>query len=767
MTDAVKLYAPLDVSELVTSDRELSKQTNDRRNEFDTIKVLNIEESRCLKDGYHVIKRQKLQMVMAKRRKDEVLLENRIWCILRDLGYSVLNKSGNFYLPPKGGSHDARQIDVFAKDDDTVVIAECKFRKKAAGENVSNWINDLAARRQDMEASVREHYNDEKLKFIVILCSNGVKWTEFDYALAKQHNINIVTEAQLGYFEENARHLGELGRYQFHANFLEGQTIGTLEGLRVDALEGIRPDGRRTFVFHMKAKDFLKVAFVNHRKLSDPDSAPSYQRLITKKRQKALREFVDKGGEFHNPITVSIREDELRGIKFERFAEGSQCGILTLPPHYNIMQIIDGQHRSYGTAASEKQGLLLKIVAIVNPLHGEEARLFRDINKEQRHVNASLLGELEGDINWEAADPKVRHEALCSRIADMLVNGSYSPLWMPKQKLTLAEVKKAVSKSGLVGQTNKNQTMISGVFTRRTSEESLKAFLTFMTWWFESIRTAAPEIWNSDMQSQFHGGPHSNVFVSGHILFVASLFKILNRIEERDFNRMGPVQLQAVVQPYLNAYTTVLGTMTPDSYKLEFGTRRYGSGGPEDMNMLISVSVKRYQPEINSTQIADFIKNSSAERVTPLVGKAKEIAEFSLDWVKKQLEEKFLGRFFQLGSKESDAGLLSTLGAIMKKEEGARGDNLADYLEFKHIVRHLLDKPRIVKHLKEVLKISTAASNAGANDYAWLATITGILSPAFDGRIDDIQQSTIQEVFAHLTCYGIDEENVDQMQKAA
>jgi hypothetical protein len=226
---------------------------------------------------------------------------------------------------------------------------------------------------------------------------------------------------------------------------------------------------------------------------------------------------------------------------------------------------------------------------------------------------------------------------------------------------------------------------------------------------------------------------------------------------------MREKELQVHAQPYLNAYLTVLGTMTPDSYRMEYGNRRYGTGGPEDMNMLISVSVKRYEPSLTSEQIEDFIRNSSAERVAPLVERAKHIASFAVSLVKAQLEEKIGPKVWEPGAKESEPKLVEMLTSMKRREKSARGESLSNYFEFKHI-KNLTEKAKWGKPLKEVIKIATAA---GTDDYDWLAVVTGIISPQFDGKIDDAQKLTIQEVFAHFTCFGIDEENVDEPQIAA
>ena len=76
------------------------------------------QEKRKLPGGRVIIEKTKLH--------DEVL-ENRFWCVLYQFGFEELNAGRNFQIQVTSEGHRVeKQIDVFGKDGDIIVVAECK-----------------------------------------------------------------------------------------------------------------------------------------------------------------------------------------------------------------------------------------------------------------------------------------------------------------------------------------------------------------------------------------------------------------------------------------------------------------------------------------------------------------------------------------------------------------------------------------------------------------------------------------------------------------
>lgn len=78
-------------------------------------------------DGWVVQRENKSSFRMRRAKRFDEVLENRFWNILYRFGYAQINAGRQFRIVVgKGGEATEKQIDVFAKDDETVVVAECK-----------------------------------------------------------------------------------------------------------------------------------------------------------------------------------------------------------------------------------------------------------------------------------------------------------------------------------------------------------------------------------------------------------------------------------------------------------------------------------------------------------------------------------------------------------------------------------------------------------------------------------------------------------------
>src|SRR3546814_4005057 len=85
--------------------------------------------------------------------------------------------------------------------------------------------------------AVRSHYGPGfKPKFIWCFVTDNVRWSQEDLRRAADHNINVIRELELLYFEEFSKKIGPAARYQFHAEYLEGQKVPALSGRKAPAV---------------------------------------------------------------------------------------------------------------------------------------------------------------------------------------------------------------------------------------------------------------------------------------------------------------------------------------------------------------------------------------------------------------------------------------------------------------------------------------------------------------------------------------------------
>lgn len=78
-------------------------------------------------EGWAVQRENKASYRMRRPKVFDEILENRFWNILYRFGYQELNKGRNFKIKLTGDNGaTAKQVDVFAKDEETIIVAECK-----------------------------------------------------------------------------------------------------------------------------------------------------------------------------------------------------------------------------------------------------------------------------------------------------------------------------------------------------------------------------------------------------------------------------------------------------------------------------------------------------------------------------------------------------------------------------------------------------------------------------------------------------------------
>ena len=235
-------------------------------------------------------------------------LENKLWCLLYRMGYKDMNQGHNFKIryKRKDGEYDEKQIDVFAKDDETIVIAECKSASVLKKKNLQKDIDSFANVKGGMANSVKKFYGKEyKPKILWLFVTENIIWSSPDKERAKAENIRIITEREFTYFKQITDHLGPASKYQFLAEFFQRQRIPELQNKSVPAIRG-KLGGRPFYCFVTTPMQLLKISFVNHRALDDPEGYPTYQRMIQRSRVKQIGEFLKKGGFFPTNFLINF-----------------------------------------------------------------------------------------------------------------------------------------------------------------------------------------------------------------------------------------------------------------------------------------------------------------------------------------------------------------------------------------------------------------------------------------------------------------------------
>lgn len=586
-------------------------------------------------DGWYVHRENKTSLRMRRAKQSSEILENRFWNILYRFGYSDLNKGRKFRVfVGKAESATEKLIDVFAKDDETVVVALCKSLPLPKKLSLSDDINEFSGLKKPISDAVRRHYGDDfKPKIIWCFVTENIRWDDGDIALAKDSNINVIQGLELLYFEEFSKKIGPAARYQFHAEYLEDQKVPALSGRKVPAVK-TKLGGKTAYLFSALAKDILRIAFVNHRDLRDPSGAPSYQRIVKPSRLKEIGEFLDKGKYFPNTILLNFH----RKPAFEQQAKDNVSSIafgsLILPDRYKSCWIIDGQHRLYGTTyTSEDYDTPLFFIGFDTVSAAEEANIFVEINSKQATVPPTLLSALEGEVKWDSPIPKERLAAISSRAVDLLNTRGGGALEGKvvspgitagtSQPLNVRSIQDRINQSGLVGAIDgRTAQIVGGPCWNEDSEIALKRLVSLIDLHFEEVRSANPVRWEQGKA----GLLCTNFGVGSHIRLLNELIQFASDPRGEALAKTEIHDLYDGIREYISPVLDFIKTASDLDFEKRFKVIFGSSGFHHYFFAIVDLIVERF-PEFAPEGYKDF-KRLSSHEVTDLTDR-------QVKWVQK------------------------------------------------------------------------------------------------------------------------------------
>ena len=385
-------------------------------------------------DGWRIVRRNTKSTRMAKPKPDAEQLEDEVWSVLAQMGFKEMSKGRQFTIAV-GDGLPSRQIDVFAKDDESVIIVECTRRDTPGRKSMAQLIEKIRAIREDLQKSIRKVYGQcSKLKVGYVIATRHISWSEVDLEKCKVAKIRVITDSELNYYALLSQHLKHAARYQFLGHMFAGRKI---EGLKekVVATRG-KMGGETFYTFLICPDELLKIAYVGHKASRDIENLETYQRMLQPRRLKKIAEYINDGNKFPTNIVVNLKTGRKKKLRFDvKETYGDEAlGELYLPQLYASAWIIDGQHRLYGYAYAREQktfkqdSTVLPVLAYENLPSDKEMNLFIDINSKQVKVSTGLLVELYADLHWRSSDPEEAFQALLSRIASRLNSERTSPL---------------------------------------------------------------------------------------------------------------------------------------------------------------------------------------------------------------------------------------------------------------------------------------------------------------------------------------------------
>lgn len=497
--------------ENIVSGKELITAKNKRKNLYIEARERKVALEELEEEGWEYVK-DYADSKFVKVRKEKPFyerFEDQIWLLFFQMGFKLLNRDANFKMNYDFNNPDfTQQIDVFAADDETILIVECKSSEDLNEVQFKKDIEKLHGQMEGLRKCALKQYPGRKVKFI--WATHNCIMSAKDIKRLQEWDIIFFSDSTIQYYSELVKHLGTCSRYQLLGNLLANTEIKKMQN-KVLAIKG-KMGGHEYYEFSIEPEKLLKIGYVLHRNEANKNMMPTYQRIIKRKRLKEVQSFINDGGYFPNSIIISI-DSGGRKLQFDESPTKlddsiSKIGVLHLPKRYHSAYIIDGQHRLYGYSDSEYANTnSIPIVAFVDLDRSEQLKLFMDINENQKSVSKTLRITLNSDMLWDSPNQNERRDAIRSKIAQMCGEEQSSPLLGrvvigedEKNKIkciTIQAIQLALQKCSFFSTFAKNNTIATnGSFDVGDNQATIDRFYPFLEGCFKTVKNECETEWS-------------------------------------------------------------------------------------------------------------------------------------------------------------------------------------------------------------------------------------------------------------------------------
>lgn len=618
-------------------------------------KSLKMKVDAEIEDGWTEAKKNKRSVRMERSKPTDRQLEDDVWTLFYKMGFTELNADRRFLITMKDGSN--RQIDVFAKDDETVFVVECTHSRDGGAKSVKGVLDKIEAIREDVIKAIHEVFGKEpKLKVKFAVAVRNVEIRGADRERAQQLKVPIITDTDIEYFSKLAAILKSASRFQFLGRYLQGEKV---EGLRTRVPATRGRVGETTFYnFLISPHELLRIAYISHKGRSENDDLESYQRMVKTNRLKAIGAYIDNGGTFPTNIVVNIK---LEGLNFD-IGEGfgnTTTGTLNLPGQYGSAWVIDGQHRLYGFAyagrAPENDQSVVSVLAYENLPVRKEIEMFVDINTKQVKVQRNLVNEIISSLDIDDVDPRKRLDAMCARIVLALGREKSSPVYERVltvgetknnfQCLTLTSFADGIDENNLLGRVHKangkknSATLVAGplgTLTLESADIMQKARLA-IAGYLDIFAKGVPEHW---ALGDAKGGYLCTNLGLRSLLVV---FRKLIVFCERDGVRADGLNADEVVdmvRPYAAYIVEYFKKASPD-HIARFRNRGSSLKSVSENAFQMMAIIAEADQSYDDKEVKDYLAKQDIEGTRLARTMIDEINEIIFDDVVKTLKEKF------------------------------------------------------------------------------------------------------------------------------
>jgi DNA sulfur modification protein DndB len=585
---------------------------------------------------------------LRKEKEKSDLLKNEVWCMLAKMGFHELSKDDEFSItdPNTAIGH---KIDTYARDENCALFVQCtQLEKPGKSKRVEELIGEIKSIRSGIEKNIRMKHQGIKIKWVI--ATRRISWSASEKKNAKEEGISILSDKDIDYFNKNTQLLKTAARFQLLAHLFKGIGIKGLSEKKVLATEGLM-GGSKYYTFLASPSDLLRISYVAHKAMSGTDD--TYQRLVQPSRLKKIGEYIDNGGQFPTNIVINFKQKKPLNFEIKEKQGDLKIGKLKLPNEYGSAWLIDGQHRLYGYAHSERSlkeddKTFFPILAYHNLDSKKEKDLFVDINSKQVKVSKNVLNEIIADIGWSSSDPDEQLQALRARLAKSL-NDSPGPFFerfkneLDKKTctrcLTAINFTDGLKTGAFFGKVSASDRLLPGPLYDATAKDdemshSLTKGLEVMNGVFAFFEKKSKDNWIlGDSPGGFLA---TNLGVRTILLVVSHILKHVQHKENLDASICPPEDLVKYIETYLKPISEYVNELSFPEMK---GLRSSSSLGKVTANSFqIMVKIRDSIKDFNPPGLDEYVDSLDEEGTKRAAAQIRNIHKKISDFVRTKLK---------------------------------------------------------------------------------------------------------------------------------
>tara|TARA_B110001452_G_C15226714_1_gene425133 strand:+ start:63 stop:2402 length:2340 start_codon:yes stop_codon:yes gene_type:complete len=624
-----------DFTNSLVKDQELKSTLSQKRKTHIEKSIPQELKEKSFSEGWEFIRDNQTTSRIKKAKVHNVLFEDQVWVVLAKMGFKQMNGDSNLKLPySKDPTIPGRQTDVFAADDETILIIECKSSEEMQKKSLQTIINDFATVKRGAIPFLKDFF-DENRKVKFILATNNIIISDNDRKRLEELQITHFNQDDISYYEQLTSYLGQAAKYQLLGRLFKNQEIPELKN-KVPAIKG-KMGSHTYYSFSIEPDTLLKLSYILHSTVTTDDSEGAYQRMVSKSRLTEIDKFLDNGGYFPNSIIININTQKEKPLYYDPISGShdssiSDLCILHLPKNYQSAFIIDGQHRLYGYANNDwKYKNSIPVVAFENLPIEEQVKMFVDINHKQKSVSKNLLTTIIADLKWESSIYNDAIFALQSKLLQRLGERDDSPLY---RRVIVGENKKSETicvsldynisygfkKTALFAKIIKNKLVSTGPLWIDGYPDMLTKSYEYFRLVFTYVKEESNNSWN---RGNAEGGFIAmNIGVMSIIRLCDSILIHLIQNEELEAQLTTSEDLASLTTKYLSPITGYINKLSNQKTK-DF--RSAGTGGQGRENV-----VREFQRVINA-RFEKFNPDGLEEWIRDNSGKYNQLSKDIVD----------------------------------------------------------------------------------------------------------------------------------------